>query len=255
MTTPETDLALATRLADEAGSIALAFFDRGIGSEVKSDGTPVTEADRDVERFLREQLTTQRPDDALLGEEYGAAGAGTRTWIIDPIDGTGAFAEGDPDWRIHLALEVGGIVRVAVVVAPAKARRWSAAEGCGAYESAWPDDGVSAHRLAVSATSRLHEAHIEMWPLEGDMSQIARVVSLPTTVVPVAVARGGLDAFVIDCCHAWDHAPWILIIEEAGGRFSDWSGGRSAHRRGGVFSNTALHESLLPSVGLPRSAS
>lgn len=253
--TPDADLAFAMRLADEAGSMALVYFDRGIGSELKPDGTAVTEADRAVERFLREQLTSHRPGDALLGEEYGAGGSGDRTWIIDPIDGTVAFANGDPDWRVHLALEVRGIVTVAVVVAPASGRRWFAAEGRGAFESPWPPDGQAPQRLAVSATSRLADGHIEAWPLEGEVSRVGRIASLPTAVVPVAVARGNLDAFVIDCCHAWDHAPWILIVEEAGGRFSDWTGGRSAHHRGGVFSNSALHDPLLKCLSLPRSVS
>lgn len=139
--TSDADLAFAMRLADEAGSMALVYFDRRIGSELKPDGTAVTEADRAVERYLREQLTSHRPGDALLGEEYGAGGSGDRTWIIDPIDGTVAFANGDPDWRVHLALEVRGIVTVAVVVAPASGRRWFAAEGRGAFESPWPADG------------------------------------------------------------------------------------------------------------------
>lgn len=142
------------RLADEAGSRALAYFGRGIGSELKLDGTPVTEADRAVERFLRDQLTSQRPRDGMLGEEYGAGGSSGLNWIIDPIDGTVAFADGDADWRVHLALEVRGFVTVAVVVAPASGRRWFAAEGRGAFESAWPGDGQAPQRLAVSATSR-----------------------------------------------------------------------------------------------------
>ena len=134
---------------------------------------------------------------------------------------------------------------VAVVVAPALGLRWWAATGQGAFESPWPAADGPATRLAVTTTPTLADAHIEAWPLDGELEALRDVAAQPTAVVPVAVARGTLDAFVVDCCHAWDHAPWILITVEAGGRFSDWAGGESPHHQGGVFSNRALHDELL----------
>jgi histidinol-phosphatase len=71
------------------------------------------------------------------------------------------------------------------------------------------------------------------------------------SVVPCEVVRGLLDAFILDGSEAWDHAPWILLVEEAGGRFTDWEGGQSAHRRGGLFSNAPVHPALATALGLP----
>src|SRR5688572_15000843 len=118
------DLRLAFDTSDLAADLALAHFATGVSATLKADGTPVTEADRAVERLLRETLSEGRPDDAFLGEELGRLGASDRVWILDPIDGTSFFQLGDPNWRIHVALEVRGTIEVAVVTAPALRRCW-----------------------------------------------------------------------------------------------------------------------------------
>src|SRR5918997_4018175 len=121
------DLALALSLVDEADAIALPAFDRGVAVSAKADGTPVTEADRAVERALRERLAAERPGDGVLGEELGEAGGGERRWVLDPLDGTEWFARGIPVWGTLIALERDGEPLVAVISAPALKRRWWAA--------------------------------------------------------------------------------------------------------------------------------
>jgi fructose-1,6-bisphosphatase/inositol monophosphatase family enzyme len=116
------DLQLAFAAATLAADLALAHFEAGVSTTLKPDGTPVTEADRAVERLLRETLSKARPDDAFLGEELGQLGGSERVWILDPIDGTGFFGRGDPNWRTHIALEVRGCTEVALVTSPAL--RW-----------------------------------------------------------------------------------------------------------------------------------
>ena len=101
------DLQLAFDTSDLVAELALAHFESGVSPTLKTDGTPVTEADRAVERLLRETLSEARPEDAFLGEELGQLGESDRVWILDPIDGTGFFSRGDPNWRIHVALEPG----------------------------------------------------------------------------------------------------------------------------------------------------
>ncbi|MBO0732264.1 MAG: histidinol phosphatase, partial [Acidimicrobiaceae bacterium] len=128
------DLALALDLADEADRITLGAFRRDdLVVETKPDLTPVTEADQAVERALRDALTSRRPGDAVMGEEYGATGNSARRWIVDPIDGTKNFVRGVPVWATLLALEVSGELVVGVASAPALGRRWWAARGRGAW--------------------------------------------------------------------------------------------------------------------------
>ncbi|MHB8247179.1 MAG: inositol monophosphatase family protein [Acidimicrobiales bacterium] len=93
------DLQLAFDTSDLAADLALSYFESGVSATLKADGTPITEADRAVERLLRETLSAARPEDALLGEELGQLGASNRVWIIDPIDGTSFFTPGDPRRR------------------------------------------------------------------------------------------------------------------------------------------------------------
>ncbi|MHB8340606.1 MAG: inositol monophosphatase family protein, partial [Mycobacteriales bacterium] len=155
-----TDLALALALADAADRVTLARFGAlDLVVDAKPDHTPVTDADRAVEQRLRELLAAERPGDAVLGEEYGAAGVGARRWILDPIDGTKNFLRGVPVWATLIALEVDGAVTTGVVSAPALGRRWWAARGQGAYR-----DG---QRLAVSSVRELADAFVSYSSLTG----------------------------------------------------------------------------------------
>src|ERR1035437_1643771 len=133
------DLALALELADLADMIILRRYRADdLVVETKPDLTPVTEADRDTERALREQLTIARPADSVIGEEYGVSTApdSTRRWILDPIDGTKNYVRGIPVWATLIALEEDGRGTVGVVSAPALHRRWGGAAGGGALGSA-----------------------------------------------------------------------------------------------------------------------
>jgi histidinol-phosphatase len=142
------DLELARRLADAADVVSLPRFRSGLAIETKPDLTPVTEADRAVEVELRRILADERPGDAILGEEHGATGSGSRRWILDPIDGTRNYARGIPVWGTLIALEEDGVVQLGMVSAPALSHRWWAERGSGAFA-----DGDQVHVSAVSATS------------------------------------------------------------------------------------------------------
>lgn len=134
------DLELALKLADSADAIALSFFHgRTLAIEEKADSSPVTEADRAVERELRERLAYARPSDGIVGEEYGRSASDcARRWILDPIDGTRNFTRGIPVWGTLIALEEAGQVRLGVVSAPALGRRWWAERGVGAFTEGVP---------------------------------------------------------------------------------------------------------------------
>ena len=246
------DLQLAFDTADLAADLALAYFEAGVSTTLKADGTPVTEADRAVERLFREALSAARPEDALLGEELGQLGDSDRIWIIDPVDGTSFFSRRDPNWRVHVALEVAGSTEIAVVTAPALRRCWWATRGGGSFESSWPREDAESKRLEVSTTSLLADARLDALD-DASRARLppsaARAAASPLALVELV--RGEIDAFLAECCHIWDHAPWILIVEEAGGRFTDRTGGHAGDQGGGLYSNANLHSQLLAALQYP----
>jgi histidinol-phosphatase len=239
------DLGLALSLADLADEIALPAFDRGTAATMKADGTPVTEVDEAVERALRERLAAERPDDRVLGEELGAAGAGERRWVLDPLDGTEWFARGIPVWGALIALEQAGEPLVAVVSAPALRRRWWAARGAGAHR-----DG---ERIAVSETAAIEDAFVVHANLhlgfEIDAAPLLSAARLSggfeSFLALMLVAEGAADAAFAPRGFLWDLLPAQLIVEEAGGTFTDFDGRRTAAGRGAVAANPALHAAVL----------
>jgi histidinol-phosphatase len=239
------DLSLALALADVADALALPAFDRGAAAVAKADGTPVTEADRAVERALRERRGAERPEDAILGEELGEAGAAARRWVLDPIDGTEYFARGIPVWGTLIALEDAGGPLVAVVSAPALRRRWWAARNHGAYR-----DG---QRIAVSRVATVAEAFVAHANLylgfEVDADALLRSARLSggyeSFLALMLCAEGAVDAAFAPRGFLWDLLPAQLIVEEAGGRFTDLDGRRTAAGRGAVAANPALHADVL----------
>ena len=249
------DLELAFRASDLAAGLALAYFESGVSAALKADGTPVTEADRAVERLLRETLSAARPADAILGEELGEQGSSGRRWILDPIDGTSYFARRDPNWRVHVALEVAGAIELAVVTAPALQRCWWATRGGGSFETPWPREATEPWRLNVSVTASLADARLDAVD-EASRARLPSGAALaPVTPLPlVELVRGELDGYLVERFHLWDHAPWILLVEEAGGRFTDRTGGRAGDRGGGLYSNASLHGPLLSALGYPARA-
>ncbi|HEY3505759.1 MAG TPA: inositol monophosphatase [Actinocatenispora sp.] len=246
------DLRLAFEAADLAADLALAHFEAGVSVTLKADGTPVTEADPAVERLLRETLSTARPGDAFLGEELGRLGASDRVWILDPIDGTRFFSRGDPNWRIQIVLQVRGTVEVAVVVSPALRRCWWATRGGGAFESSWPREDGATRRLAVSATPAFADAVLAALDDASRARLPPSAAPAPPSPLPlVELVRGEIDGFLVERYHTWDHAPWVLLVEEAGGRFTDRTGGHATDRGGGLYSNAALHDQLLAALHYP----
>jgi len=170
------ELALGLEIADLADSITMSrFLAADLVVDTKPDLTPVTEADREVERVAREWLTSRAAGDAIVGEEYGEAeGDSGRRWIIDPIDGTKNYVRGVPSWATLLALQVDGRTELGIVSAPALGRRWWAARGQGAFAR----DAFSAERrLQVSAVRELADSQLLFAGLE-DWEGIGRLEAL-----------------------------------------------------------------------------
>jgi histidinol-phosphatase len=244
------DLELALRLADLADRITMAAFPRpDLVVETKPDRTPVSEADRAVEEAIRKQLTEVRPDDRVVGEEYGDTGSGPRRWILDPIDGTKNFVRRIPVWATLIALEEDGVLQAGVVSAPALGRRWWAARGAGA----WVDDGRR-RRISVSKVSRLADAHVSggaltAWDDWGGpgvyLDLVARCYadrSFGDFWSHVLVAEGVCDIGLDPIVSLWDLAALQVIVEEAGGTFTSFGGDARPDGGSAISSNGRLHE-------------
>ncbi|HEX4655648.1 MAG TPA: inositol monophosphatase family protein, partial [Mycobacteriales bacterium] len=171
------DLELARELAQAADQLTMQrFLAQDLQVETKPDLTPVSDADRAVERLIRERLASERPADAVIGEEYGAdRGSSDREWIIDPIDGTKNFIRGAPVWATLLALRAGGQVVVGVVSAPAIGGWWWASRGEGAWTVRATGRVVPCRVSQVSALSDAFLAYgdVRSWALHGRGEQFA----------------------------------------------------------------------------------
>jgi len=239
------DLELARRLADAADAISLPRFRSGLAIETKPDLTPVTEADRAVEIELRRILADERPQDAILGEEQGAAGSGSRRWLLDPIDGTRNYARGIPVWATLIALEEDEVVRLGMVSAPALSHRWWAERGAGAFA-----DGEQVH---VSAVSRIEDSVLS-FAIEDNVPAIAKRAwharGFGDFWSYMLIAEGCVDGAVDGPgVGEWDLAATQVIVEEAGGRFSDRHGEVRIDSGSAVASNGLIHDELLAALG------
>jgi len=251
------DLQLALTMADIADELSMARFRAGdLVVDTKPDLTPVTEADRAVERALRDVLTAERPLDGILGEEYGTEGAdATRRWVLDPIDGTKNYVRGVPVWATLIGLMDGTDVIAGVVSAPAMGRRWWAERGAGAFTT---DPGSTAPRaLHVSAVRALADASFSYsdargWAERGADGGLQTL--LDTTWRQRAygdfwshmlVAEGAIDVAAEPDLQSYDMAALIPIVVEAGGRFTSYSGGDALVGGSALSSNGVLHDDVL----------
>src|SRR5437588_1454752 len=270
VTAASEDLALALELTDVADQITLARF--GIGDlavETKPDMTPVSEADTAVEQALRGRLAQVRPGDAVVGEEYGDAPGSepgdapgshaARRWIIDPIDGTQNYVRGIPVWATLLALELDGEIAVGVVSAPALQRRWWASGGQGAFAS--DERGGDARAMAVSGITELGDAQLSFSGLEewDEIGRLDALVSLARRCwrtrgygdfwAYMLVAEGAIEIGVEPAVELWDLAAPKVIVEEAGGRFTDLGGESTPAGGDAIATNGLVHDAALAIIG------
>lgn len=255
-----TDLAglldAAERFAVAAGELTLKHFGALLSAEAKSDGSPVTIADREAERYLRAQIRSAFPTHSILGEEFGEeAGSDPIRWILDPIDGTRAFMRGVPLYAVLIGIEVEGEAVVGVAHFPPLGETVAAATGLGCH---WTVRGASeAFPARVSALSELSDAtvlvtdpRIALSPSLGEgWRQLATRADLARgwgdAYGHLLVATGRAEVMVDPILAPWDAAPLLPILKEAGGKFTDFSGVETIHGGGGVSSNGLLHAEVL----------
>jgi histidinol-phosphatase len=252
------DLTMALALADRADALTSARFGAlDLRVDTKPDLTPVTDADRAVETELREVLGRERPDDSVVGEEFGGTTTFSgRQWIIDPIDGTKNFVRGVPVWASLIALLEDGVPSVGVVSAPALRRRWWAARDQGAFAAV---DGGPARPLSVSSVAQLDSASLSFSSLSGwaQRGLRDRFIKLTDAVWRVRaygdflsyclVAEGAVDIAAEPDVSVWDLAALDVLVREAGGTFTGLDGTAGPHRGSAVATNGLLHRQVLAS--------
>jgi histidinol-phosphatase len=253
------DLTTALALADRADALTSARFGAlDLRVDTKPDLTPVTDADRAVEAELRDVLGRERPDDSVVGEEFGGTTAFSgRQWIIDPIDGTKNFVRGVPVWASLIALLEDGVPTVGVVSAPALHRRWWAALGQGAFATV---DGGPARPVSVSSVAQLDSASLSFSSLSGwaQRGLRDRFIELTDAVWRVRaygdflsyclVAEGAVDIAAEPEVSVWDLAALDVLVREAGGTFTGLDGTAGPHRGSAVATNGLLHQGVLASL-------
>ena len=241
----------AAELAVRAGQVAMRWFSpRSLTSRTKTDGSPVTEADRAAEEFLRTELARRHPDDAVMGEEFGdVAGSSGRSWVIDPIDGTRSFVRGVPLFTTLLALidEAGPAVGVAHV--PPLDESVTAGRGLGAEH----DHAGEVRPARVSDVGHLAGSYLVTSGIEYLPERARRLLLEPGPLVRtwgdgygyVLLATGRAEIMLDAGLALWDVAPMLVIVPEAGGTITDYDGGPLPQSGDVVSTNGHVHDAVL----------
>jgi histidinol phosphatase-like enzyme (inositol monophosphatase family) len=246
-------LNFALDAAWQAGRITLGHFQTGLSVARKADNSPLTIADQQAEQLLRRLIGERWPEHGILGEEYGRSPAtSSYTWVIDPIDGTKSFISGVPLYANLLALLAGDEAILGVAHFPALNETLYAVQGGGAF--------YNGRRARVSNIDKLEDAVLltsELNYFEPAGKQAAWQRLCAATYIQrtwgdaygyALVATGRAEIMVDADMHLWDCAPWRVILEEAGGAFTDWRGQPTIHGGDSIATNGHLFEQVMALV-------
>jgi histidinol phosphatase-like enzyme (inositol monophosphatase family) len=272
MTSPEIEsrLQLANRIAREAGELTLKYFQTDCFEvEKKSDGSPLTIADQEAEKFLRAEIQNAFPNDAIVGEEFGETkGDSGYCWVLDPIDGTKSFISGVPLYGTMVAVvealghgaESEGVANatrkslIGSVYFPGLDEGIFASVGGGAWHFRGSQQPM---RAQVSTTSNLSDSVLVTSEAEtfaergaeNTYQQLSDQVYFVRTWGDVygymLVATGRVDLMIDPILNVWDAAAVEPIINEAGGKFTDWKGHSDIDAGEAVGSNGSIHANVL----------
>ncbi len=244
-----TPLEAATEAARAAGEVALKYYRGGFDVTMKPDLTPVTQADREAEQVIVEILQRAFPADGFLGEEFGERGPRDRRWIIDPIDGTKNFVRHIPVWAILIAREEAGEITVGVVHNPVTGELYTARRGGGAFLNG---ERIRVSNVAELGRAQLIHAGLNLLRRAGWWDGFVRLVDATDRQRGFGdyfgyalVAEGKAELYVELDLKPWDLAPCKLLVEEAGGRFTDLDGRSSIYTGTALATNGRLHDAAL----------
>ncbi|HET6575820.1 MAG TPA: inositol monophosphatase family protein [Fimbriiglobus sp.] len=241
---------LAIDAARQAGDLAHTYFEGAFEVEWKADQSPVTVADRRAEELVRALVARHFPADGFLGEEFGdQPGASGYRWVIDPVDGTKSFVRGIPLWGTLVGLEYRGETIAGVCYAPGLHLLWRALRGDGAYRG---DRRIRVSDVAELSRSLLCYSSVSWFRAGGREAAFLELAARTERQRGygdwygfVLVAQGSAEVMVDAGLHRWDAAAPMALVEEAGGRFTDWTGRSTVEAADVLASNGKVHAETL----------
>lgn len=246
----------AESLAREAGAVALSHVGTEVARERKQDGSIVTIADRTAEALLRRRIAERYPADGVVGEEFGEiAGRSERRWIVDPIDGTFSYARGVPLFGTLIGVEIEGEAAVGVIHMPALDETLCAASGLGAW--------LNGVRARVSDAAQLRDALVLCGDFPGaptpEKARATEAIAARAGArrgwgdcyAYLLLASGRADVVLDPVMSIWDCAALLPIVEEAGGRFTDWRATRTIDGGDAIATNGKLFDEVMSLVRTP----
>lgn len=249
----ERALAAAVEAARAAGDVALKYYRSSFDVTLKADRTPVTQADREAEAIIVETLGRAFPDVGVLGEEFGVRGAQGRRWIIDPIDGTKNFVRRIPFWATLIALEEEGEITVGVIHNPVTGELYTARRGGGARLNGAP---IHVSTVSELGDAQLIHAGLSLLRRAGHWDGFVRLVDATGRQRGFGdylgyglVAEGKAEIYAEADLKPWDLAAAKILVEEAGGRFTDFAGAPTIYTGTALATNGRLHDRVLEILG------
>jgi histidinol-phosphatase len=241
-------LAFALDAAYQAGRLTLRYFQTDTQVDLKSDETPVTDADRGAEALIRSLIEKKYPGDTVLGEEQGLSGASDDRWVIDPIDGTKSFISGVPLYGTLLSYEQAGEPVIGICYFPALDEMIYAAKGEGAF---WNGRQAKVSGRSDLAKSRIVCGSIVSLDKRDSLTALLALAKLSIATRTwgdayghALVATGRVDLMIDPVVNRWDISAMSLIVREAGGRFTDFQGGEALVNEA-ISSNGLVHAAAL----------
>ncbi|MBN1230811.1 MAG: inositol monophosphatase family protein [Anaerolineales bacterium] len=245
-------------MAEEAGKIAMKYFQTDLNVIRKADNTPVTIADKEIEAFLRKEINAAYPEHAIVGEEQGEEGSqdAKYRWIIDPIDGTKSFMRGIPTFSNLIGLEIDKKVSVGLVNCPALDEMVYAGEGLGCW---WQHNG-KLEKAEVSSVDKMEDAMIVfgdpiLFPKYKKQQAFERLQAKAYFCAGycdgyghLLVATGRAELMLDPIMSIWDCGPLPIILEEAGGFFGDWQGNPTLYHEEGISTSRQLLPEVLETI-------
>jgi histidinol-phosphatase len=235
--------------ARAAGEIAMKYYRSGFEVTIKADQTPVTQADREAEQAIRAILSRATPGFGFLGEEFGQEGSTSHRWIIDPIDGTKNFVRHIPIWAVLIALEEDGEVTTGVVHNPVTGELFWARKGEGAWANG---ERIRVSPCAAMGDAMLLHSSLNLLKRVGYWDGFVRLVDATARQRGFGdyygyclVAAGKGELYAEADLKPWDAAPMKILIEEAGGRLTDFEGKPDIYTGSVLASNGLLHDEAL----------
>jgi len=238
-------------LARRAGAITLQYYQTGIQVETKADESPVTIADRNTEKFLREEIAKLFPDDCVMGEEFGesAGKPGARKWIVDPIDGTKSFVRGVPLYGVMIGVEEAGEIVAGAVYMPALGELVVAAKGAGCWWNGRPAKVSTKSSLAEGMLCTTDAADNHKSGKGTAYDQLCAASKLVRTwgdcYGHLLVATGRAEVMIDPIMSPWDCAALKIILEEAGGTFTDYEGKPTIYGNCAIGTNGAVFNEVM----------